>query len=202
MGIRRTYSPWVTVPPGTIGDLRNRPPHQPYNRCARHMGYEMHPIARQTDAPDHLKEIDRFQIRIVDSALRHGSVGTIPESSVSTVDSLDTCRPAVHDRTRPYRSNLWVGNSNMIIINNGMAITNRETPHRPGPHPHRSTHASFEPHVIIMHHIKFILLTIFSHTYLYLPLFTYIWLYLGFITLIWAYLPLIALMLPNMPLFY
>ena len=116
MGIRRTYSPWVTVPPGTIGDLRNRPPHQPYNRCARHMGYEMHPIARQTDAPDHLKEIDRFQIRIVDSALRHGSVGTIPESSVSTVDSLDTCRPTVHDRTRPYRSNLWVGNSNMIKL--------------------------------------------------------------------------------------
>ena len=126
---------------------------------ARHMGYEMRPIARQTDAPDHLKEIDRSQIRIVVSTLRHGPVGTIPESSVSAVDSLDTCRPAVHDRTRRYCSNLWVGNSSLIIVNNGMAITNREIPHRPGPHPHRSIRASFEPHVIIIHHINFILLT-------------------------------------------
>ena len=119
----------------------------------------MRQIARQTDTPDQLKEIDRSQTRIVGSTLRHGPVGTITESSVSAVDSLDTCRPAVHDRTRPYHSNLWVGNSNLIIVNNGVAKTNRETPHRPGPHPHRSTRASFEPHVIIMHHIKFILLT-------------------------------------------
>ena len=94
----------------------------------------MCPIARQTDTPDHLKEIDHSQMRIVDFALRHGPVGTIPESSVSAVDSLDTCRLAVHDWTRPYRSNLWVGSSNLIMVNNGMAITNRETPHRPEPH--------------------------------------------------------------------
>ena len=117
--------------------------------------------------PDHLKEIDRSQNRIVVSVLRHGPVGTIPESSVSAVDSLDTCRPAVHDRTRPYRSNMWVGNSNLIVVNNGMAMTNRETPHRPGTHPHRSTRASFEPHVIIMHHIKFILLTTGHYDQLY-----------------------------------
>ena len=30
-----------------------------------------------------------------------------------------------------------------------MAITIRETPHKPGPHPHRSTFASFEAHAII-----------------------------------------------------
>ena len=35
-----------------------------------------------------------------------------------------------------------------------MAITNRQTPHRPGPHPHRSVFTSFEPHAIIMHHIR------------------------------------------------
>ena len=126
---------------------------------ARRMGCEMRPIDRQTDAPDHLKEIDRSQIRIVDSALTHGPVGTIPESSASAVDSLDTCRPAAHDRTCPYHSSLWVGNSNLIIVNNGMSITNRETPHGPGPHPHRSTHTSFEPHVIIIHRIELILLT-------------------------------------------
>ena len=89
------------------------------------MGYEMHLITRQRTPPDHLKEIDRSQIRIVDSALRHRPVGTIPESSVSAVDSLDTCRTAVHDRTRPYRSNLWVGNSILIIVNNGKAISNQ-----------------------------------------------------------------------------
>ena len=141
----------------TVGDCppwNNRRPPEPSTTptlqqmftLARHMGYEMRPIARQTDAPGHLKEIDRSQIRIVDSSLRHGPVGTIPESSVSAVDSLDTCRLTVHDRTRPHRSNLWVGNSNLIIVNNGMAITNRETPHRPGPHPHWSTRASFAPH--------------------------------------------------------
>ena len=154
--------PWVTVPPGPIGDLRNQPLHQPYNRCSRWpVAWETR-CARSPDKrmpPNCLREIERSQIRIVDSALRHGPVGTIPESSASAVDSLDTCRPAAHDRTLPYHSNLWVGNSNLIIVNNGMAITNRETPHRPGPHPHQSTRTSFEPHVIVIHHIKFILLT-------------------------------------------
>ena len=156
------YLPWVTVPPGPIGDLRNQPLHQPYNRCSRWpVAWETR-CARSPDKrtpPNCLREIERSQIRIVDSALRHGPVGTIPESSASAVDSLDTCRPAAHDRTLPYHSNLWVGNSNLIIVNNGMAITNRETPHRPGPHPHRATRTSFEPHVIVIHRIKFILLT-------------------------------------------
>ena len=93
------------------------------------------------------------------SALRHGPVGTILESSASVVVSLDTCGHDAHNRTRLCRTNLWVGNSNPIIVNNGMAITNRETPHRPGPHPRRSTFASFQPHAIIMHHIKITPLT-------------------------------------------
>ena len=89
------------------------------------------------------------------SALKHGPVGTIPESSASVVVSLDTCGRDAHNLTRPCLTNLWVGNSNPIIVNNGMAITTRETPHRPGPCPHRSTFASFEPHaIIIIHHIK------------------------------------------------
>ena len=31
----RTCSPWVTVPHGPTGDLRNRSPHRRYNRCSR-----------------------------------------------------------------------------------------------------------------------------------------------------------------------
>ena len=31
-----------------------------------------------------------------------------------------------------------------------MVIINRETLHRPGPHPHRSAHASFDPHFIFI----------------------------------------------------
>ena len=86
------------------------------------MGYEMRPIARQSD-------------------------GNRP------------CGNAALNRTHPYHSDLRVGNSSLIIVNNGMAIINRETPNRPGPHPHRSTFTSFEPHAIIMHQIKFIPLT-------------------------------------------
>ena len=125
-------------------------------------------LDKQT-ATNHLQEIDRLRIRIVGSALRHGPVGTIPESSVSVVISLDTCGHDAHNRTHPCRSNLWVGNSSPIIVNNGMAMTNRETPHRPGPHPHRSTFASFEPHAIIMHHIKIIPLTTGYYDQLYSP---------------------------------
>ena len=120
---------------------------------ARRMGYEMRPIARQTDGSRPLQEIDRSRIRIGGSAIRHVPVGTIPESSASVVVSLDICGHDAHCRTLPCLTNLWVGNSNLIIINNGMAITNRETHHRPGPHPHRSVFTSFEPHAIIMHHI-------------------------------------------------
>ena len=85
--------------------------------------------------------------------------GTIPESNASVVVSLDTCRHVAHSRTHPYHSDLRVGNSSPTIVNNGMAIINRETLHRPGPHPHRSTFISFKPHAIIMHQTKFIPLT-------------------------------------------
>ena len=67
--------------------------------------------------------------------LRRVPVGTTPESSVSVVASLDTCGHAALSRTHPYHSDLRVGNSSPIIINNWMAIINRETSHRPGPHP-------------------------------------------------------------------
>ena len=73
----------------------------------------------------------------MNSALRRAPVGTIQESSVSAVASLDTCERVVH----------------------------RETLHRH--HPHRSVFTSSRPHVIIMHQHKFIPLTVryFIHSY-------------------------------------
>ena len=96
---------------------------------------------------------------MVDSALRRVPVGTTPESSVSAVASLDICKHVAHNQTHPCRSDLRVGNSSPIIVNNRMAIINRETLHRPGPHPHRSVFTSSRPHVIIMHQPKFTPLT-------------------------------------------
>ena len=126
---------------------------------ARRMGCEMRPIARQT-AVDQTQVTGRFRTKIVDSALRRRvSVGTTPKSSVSAVASLDICEHVAHNRTHPCHSDLRVGNSSPIIVNNGMEIINRETLHRPGPHPHRSVFTSSRPHVIIMHQPKFIPLT-------------------------------------------
>ena len=71
-----------------------------------------------------------------------------PEPSTTRSNHPDTCR-----------SDLRVGNSSPIIVNKGMAIINRETLHRPGPHPHWSVFTSSRPHVIIMHQPKFIPLT-------------------------------------------
>ena len=48
-----------------------------------------------------------------------------------------------------------------------METTSRETLRRPGPNPHRSIHASFDPHVIFMHHIdsNFTYTGYYDHTY-------------------------------------
>ena len=85
---------------------------------------------------------------------RHTPAGITQGSSVSVVDNLGTCRPAAHDRTLLFPSNLQVGNCNLAIDYNTMEITIRETLRRPGPHPHRSMRTSFDPHVIFMHHIN------------------------------------------------
>ena len=152
----------MTVPLGITEYLRNRPPHRHYNRCLHwHAGWDTRCVPspdRQT-AVDQTQVTSRFRTKIVDSALRRVPVRTTPESSVSVVASLDICERVAHSRTHPYRSDLRVGNSSPTIINKGMAIINRETLHRPGPHPHRSTFNSSEPHAIIIHRTKFIPLT-------------------------------------------
>ena len=94
-------------------------------------------------------------IRIEVFARRHGPAGTTRGSSVSVVETLVICKPAAHDRTLPFPSNLQVGTFNLIIACNAMETTTRETLRRPGPHPHQSIRTSFDPHVIFMHHIDF-----------------------------------------------
>ena len=152
----------MTGPRGITEDLRNRQPHRHYNRCLHwHVRWDTRCVLspdRQT-AIDQTQVTGRFWTRIVDSALRRVPAGTTPESSASAVASLDTCEHVAHSRTHPCRSDLQVGNSSPIIVNKGMAMINRKTLHRPGPHPHRSVFTSSRPHVIIMHQPKFIPLT-------------------------------------------
>ena len=84
-------------------------------------------------------------IRTEGFARRHVPAGITQGSSVSAVENLVTCRPAVHDRTLRFPSSLQVGNFNLIIGRNAMETTTRETLRRPGPHPHRSIRSSFDP---------------------------------------------------------
>ena len=67
----------VGDPPVTIGYPRNRPPTDV--RLGTSYGIRDAPDPQtngRPPPPDHLKEIDRSQIRIVVSALRHGPVGS------------------------------------------------------------------------------------------------------------------------------
>ena len=145
---------WVTVPHGQIEDRQIRPVLPHYNRCSHWpAGWDMRCILLpDKQIPrDNNKETDRSLIRTGGSVLRHGPVETIPKSSVSAVANSDICNPVARDRTLCYHSNQRVGFSNRTVVNREMAITNRETPLRPGPHPHRSAHTSFDPHLISTH---------------------------------------------------
>ena len=84
-------SPWVTVPHGPIGDLKAT-----------------------------LWGAVRSLIRIVVFVRRHRPAGTTQGSSVSVVENLVICKPAAHDRTLPFPSNLQVGTFNLIIARNAM----------------------------------------------------------------------------------
>ena len=158
-------------PPGITGDPRNRPPHRHYNRCSRWpVGWDTR-CGRSPDSPmpqDSRRAIDRSLIRTGDYVLRHGPVGTTPRSSALAADNSYICRPAVHSRTLHCHLSQRVGTFSPTVVNGGMEITNRETPHRPGPHPHRSVCTSFDPHFIFMHQIVFTLFTTGHGDHLYL----------------------------------
>ena len=164
---------WVTVPHGQIEDLQNCPVYPHCSRCSHWpAGWDMRcALLPDKQIPrDNHRETDRSLIRTWGSILRHGQVGTIPRSSVSAVANSDICNPVAHDRTLHYHSNQRVGISNWTVVNREMAIINRETPPRPGPHPHRSAdsaHTSFDPHFISTHQpvIGFFITGLRDHLY-------------------------------------
>ena len=145
---------WVTVPHGRIGNCQICPVSPRCNRCSHWLGgWDMRCVLLPDKwiPRDNNQEIDRPLIRTGGSVLRHGLAEIIPGSSVSVAANSDICNHVAHSRTLRYHSNQLVGFSNRIVINREMAIINRETLLRPGPHPHRSERASFDPHSIYMH---------------------------------------------------
>ena len=147
---------WVSIPHGPAGELRNRPVHLHCSRCLRWLvgwGTRCAPQPDRWILPDSHRGIGRFLTRIGGFALRRVPVGTTPRSSVLAVVSSDICSLAAHDRTHPYHSNRRVGIYSLRVANRGMVILHRETPSRPGPHPHRSARASFGPHLTFIHQL-------------------------------------------------
>ena len=127
-------------------DLYCTPTLQHMFALARRMGYEMHPIARQPDAQRQLPGNRSFsdQNRGFRSQTRTGRDYS-KIKCFSCGQFVDICRPVARNRTLRYHLNQRVGTFNPTVVNSGMVITNRETLHRPGPHPHRSVHTSFDP---------------------------------------------------------
>ena len=145
---------WVTVPHGQIEDRQIRPVSPHCNRCSHwSAGWDVRCVLLPDKQifRDNNKDTDHSLIRTGGSFPRHGPDETIPRSSASAAANSDICNPVAHDRTLRYHSNQWVGFSNRTVVNREMAIINRETPPRPGPHPHRSAHTSFDHHPISTH---------------------------------------------------
>ena len=144
---------------GIIGDLRTCPRHPAYNRCSHwRVTWDM----RCARSPDNqmpsvdLRGIALSLTRIADSILKHVPAGTTRGSSASVVESLVICRPAAQHRTLPSPSNRRAGTCNLITGHSATETTIRETLRRLGPHPHWSIGTSFDPLVILMHHIDLI----------------------------------------------
>ena len=66
------------------------------------------------------------------------------------------CRPVAQHRTHRFPSNRQAGIYNLTTGHSATGTIIRETLRRPGPHPHRSVRASFDPTAIFMHHIDLI----------------------------------------------
>ena len=114
-------------PPGTIGDRRNPRTRRHCIRCSHwHDGW--------------------------------GTIcGLSPDRWTATDQTRTTliCGQFGHMRTCHYRLNLRAGSFSPTLNNNGMVTIDRETPHRPGPHPHRSVFTSSKPHAIVTHLFTF-----------------------------------------------
>ena len=145
---------WVTVPHGQIGNRQMRPVSPRYSRCSPWLaGWDIKCVLLPDKRipRDSNQEVDRSLIRTGGSVLRHGLAEITPGSSVSVADISDICNHVARSRTLRYHLNQLAGFSSRTVANRETAITNRETLLRPGPHPHRSERASFDPHSTYMH---------------------------------------------------
>ena len=106
------------------------------------MGYEMRHIARQMDGNWPNSYNRSFSDQKRGFRPQHAMAGATPRSGDSVVASLDICRPVGHSQMCHYSLDMRAGNFGPTPNTTVMVTTNRETPHRPGPHPHRSIFTS------------------------------------------------------------
>ena len=107
---------------------------------AKRMGYEMRPIARRANQPPGSPR----------TPFSSGQGYHSPESSVSAAVRWDICKLVAQRQIRRYRSSHRAGTCSQMTNNSGTPIPLRETPFRPGPHPHRSERHSSGPRFIII----------------------------------------------------
>ena len=147
---RKKCSQWATVPHGRTGDHQRRPEYPHSNRCSlwpSGWGMRCDPSADRQMLHDSSLEVDHLSARTGGSVPSHGLDVITRSLGVSVVASLNTCSHIVQNRTCPcHLLNQLVGSSSLKEMDREMEEIRRKTPLRPGPHPHRSTRASFDPH--------------------------------------------------------
>ena len=140
--------PWTNRRPP---DASGVPTLQQMFALARRMGYEMRPIARQTDAPRQQPgsrpPVD--QNRRFRSQPRTGhDYSRIKCFSCGQYGHMQSRCPQP-DASLTFKPAGWF--LHRMVANRKTAIIKRETLLRPGPHPHRSARPSFDPYSIYMH---------------------------------------------------
>ena len=116
---------------------------------ARHMGYEMRLIARRLDPLDRCRVPSRLRIRNI---AHHFDLTTIQGPNASAVDSWDTHKFVVPNRTLPSHSDRTGGSTGQMDHSDDMEDPHRETKYRPGPNPHWPVCHRFGPRFIINRH--------------------------------------------------
>ena len=117
------------------------------------MGYEMRPIARRLDAPRQMPGPQLcLQIRNI---AHHFDLATIQGPNASAVDSWDTHKFAVQNRTLPSHSDRTGGLIGQTDHSDEMEDPHRETKYRPGPNPHCALCHRFGPRFIINSHPRY-----------------------------------------------
>ena len=105
---------------------------------ARQMGVTRCDLSADRQMPrDNSLEANHLSTRIGGFVPSHGLDAIILNLSVSVVDNLDTCNHVA--QTHPYHLHQLAGSFSLRETNGETEEIRRETPLRPGPHPHRST---------------------------------------------------------------